>query len=121
MHGTVIAVLPMRKFVEIRSYNIESGTRAEFHRLMTQQARPLLKKWAVDVIACGPSPHDECSYYLIRGYDSLDERIRSQDAFYAGTEWREGPREAILALIENSASIVIAMDQPMIAALRDGG
>jgi hypothetical protein len=52
--------------VEIRSYNLKPGTREEFHRLATEQAIPMLRKWKVDVISQGPSAHDENSYFLIR-------------------------------------------------------
>ncbi len=111
----------MRKQVEIRSYNLKPGTREEFHRLVVERSYPMLKRWAVDVVAFGPSPHDEDSYYLIRAYGSLAERRASHDAFYASAEWREGPREAILALIESDTSIVIEMDESTIDALRATG
>ena len=42
----------------------------------------MLQRWGVDVIALGPSLDDDDSYYLIRLYASLEERQRSQDAFY---------------------------------------
>ena len=44
---------------------------------------------------------------LIRRYPSLEELQRSQDAFYGSDEWRQGPREAILALIESYISVVL--------------
>jgi hypothetical protein len=78
----------MRQFVEIRSYNLKPGTRDEFHRLMLEQSLPMLKRWNVDVVACGPSIHDDDSYYLIRAYTSLADRQESQDAFYGSAEWR---------------------------------
>ncbi|MEC5215096.1 hypothetical protein RCH09_000026 [Actimicrobium sp. GrIS 1.19] len=110
--------MPMSRFVEIRAYNLECGTRDEFHQLMLTQSLPLLRKWQVDVVACGPSPHDSDSYYLLRAYDSLAHRTRSQDAFYASDEWKFGPREAVLAPIDNYTSVVIEMDAATIAALR---
>jgi len=88
-------------FVEIRSYNLKPGTRDEFHRLFIEEAFPLLKRWNMDVVAYGSSLHDRDSYYLIRHFDSLAHREQSEDAFYGSDEWRQGPREAILALIEN--------------------
>ena len=108
----------MRKFVEIRSYNLETGTGEEFHRLMCEQTVPLLKKWAVDVVASAPSAHDECSYYLLRAYDSLEHRARSQGELYSSPEWKDGPREAVLALIDHYTSVVIEMDEAMVEALR---
>jgi hypothetical protein len=104
--------------VEIRSYALKPGTRDAFHRLMSGEAVPMLRRWHVDVVAHGPSPHDADSYYLIRRYRDLAEREASQGAFYGSAEWREGPREAILALIDTYTSIVLPLDDEGIAALR---
>jgi hypothetical protein len=96
--------------VEIRSYRLEPGARAEFHRLFVEESAPMLKRWGVDVVAFGPSLDDEDAYVLIRRYASLEELQRSQDALYGSDEWREGPREAILALIESHISVVLPAD-----------
>ena len=108
----------MNHFVEIRSYNLKPGTRDEFHRLFLEEALPLLKRWNVDVVTYGPSLHDENSYYLMRRYDSLAHREQSEDAFYGSNEWRQGPREAILALIENYTEIVLELDEVTVQGLR---
>lgn len=78
----------------------------------------MLRRWNVDVVACGPSPHDADSYYLIRAYRDTNEREASQDAFYGSDEWRLGPREAILALIDTYTSIVLMLDDAALEALR---
>ncbi len=108
----------MKHFVEIRSYNLKPGTRQEFHRLFLEAAMPLLKRWAVDVVAYGPSLHDENSYYLMRRFDSLADREASEDSFYGSDEWRQGPRQAILALIENYTEIVLDLDDVTVQGLR---
>jgi hypothetical protein len=108
----------MKRFVEIRSYNLKPGTRAEFHRLVCEQSMPMLQRWQVDVVAYGPSLHDDDSYYLMRSYASLEDRQRSQDAFYSSEEWRHGPREAILSLIDLSTSVVIEVDEATLRGLR---
>ena len=104
--------------VEIRSYALRPGTRDAFHRLMSGEAVPMLRRWQVEGVAHGPSPHDTDSYYLIRRYRDLAEREASQDAFYDSAEWREGPRESILALIDTYTSIVLLLDDEGAAALR---
>jgi hypothetical protein len=111
----------MNKLVEIRSYNLKPGSRSELHRLVCEKSLPMLRRWAVDVVAYGPSPHDANSYYLIRAYDSLEHRKTSQDAFYGSSEWRQGPRDEILPLIESYTSIVIEMDSSTVDALRKSG
>jgi NIPSNAP protein len=108
----------MNHFVEIRSYNLKPGIREEFHRLFIEEAFPMLKRWNVDVVTYGPSPHDEDSYYLIRRYDSLAHREQSEDAFYSSDEWRHGPRQAIVSLIENYTEVVLELDEATIQGLR---
>jgi hypothetical protein len=104
--------------VEIRSYNIVPGKRDEFHRLVIDESMPLLRRWNVDVVAYGLSSHDTTSYYLIRAFPGLREREQSEAAFYGSAEWRNGPRERILALIESYTTIVMELDSAAIAGLR---
>ncbi len=110
--------LKTKNAIEIRAYNLKPGTQNEFHRLVLEKSLPMLKRWKVDVVTFGPSPHDENSYYLIRAYKSLQDRQASQDAFYGSDEWRKGPRDEIVGLIENYTTVVIDMDKEVINALR---
>lgn len=108
----------MSSVVEIRSYQLKPGTGAEFHRLFLEAALPLLERWNVDVVAYGPSLHDADFYFLMRRYDSLEQREERENAFYSSDEWRQGPREAILALIENYTEVVFEPDELTIQGLR---
>ena len=101
----------MGQIIEIRSLTIRPGRREEFDSLYVEQALPLLKHWSFDVLAHGPSLHDENSYYVIRRYDSLEQREQMEDTYYASNDWRKGPREAMLALIENYTDIVLEMQE----------
>jgi len=108
----------MSRFVEFRSYTLRPGSGAAFHMLVLEKSLPLLHKWKIDVLAAGPSVHDQDSYFLIRVYDSLEQRQQSQDSFYGSADWRQGPREAIVALIDSSTSIVVELSEESVAALR---
>ena len=108
----------MNHFIEIRSLNLKPGMREEFHRLYFEEALPLLKRWNFDVVAHGPSLHDENSYYVIRRFDSLAQREEMEDTYYASDDWRQGPRERILALIENYVDIVLELEQVTVQGLR---
>ena len=70
------------------------------------------------MVAHGPSLHDEDSYYVIRRFDSLVQREQSEDAYYSSDDWRQGPREAILALMENYTDIVLELDEVTVQGLR---
>ena len=54
-----------------------------------------------------PSLHDEDTYYVVRAFKSLEDRQRSEDAFYGSDDWRKGPGTAILDLIDHLAQIVV--------------
>ncbi len=108
----------MKRWVEIRSYNLKPGHRDEFHRLVLEKSLPLLHRWGVDVVDFGPSPHDADSYYLIRAYGSLADRESSEEAFYGSPDWRQGPREEIMPLIDSYTSIVLELDRGAVDALR---
>jgi hypothetical protein len=110
--------IPMTHFVEIRSYNWKPGTRDEFHRLFLEEAFPMLQRWKGDVVAYGPSLHDQDSYYLMRRFDSLVQREESENAFYGSDEWKQRPREDIIALIESYTEIVLALDESTLQGLR---
>ena len=111
-------MLIMNHFIEIRSLNIKPGTRDEFHRLYIEQALPLLKRWNFDVVAHGPSLHDENTYYVIRRYNNLTQREQMEDAYYASDDWRKGPREAMIALIESYTDIVLELEDVTVEGLR---
>src|SRR5215510_14775336 len=83
--------------VEIRSYNLKPGTRDRFHQLFLKEALPMLQRWKVDVVAYGPSLHDNDSYFLMRAFPGVGERQASEDAFYGSDEWKQGPRARVLA------------------------
>jgi ketosteroid isomerase-like protein len=109
---------PTSRVVEIRSYNLNSGSRDRFHQLFLREALPMLQRWKVDVVGYGPSLHDRDSYYLMRAYSGLDDRQRSEDAFYGSDEWKQGPRQAILAAIDTYTTIVIRVDDATLRGLR---
>jgi len=93
--------------IEILTLSLKPNTRDKFRQLYTTESLPLLKKWKIEVVACGPSRHDENTYYVIRSFKSLEDRQKDEDAFYSSDDWRKGPRSAILALIEHDAYVVI--------------
>jgi len=94
--------------IEIFAINLKPGTRNNFHQLYLTQSLPLQKKWKIEVVAHGPSLHDENSYYAIRSFKSLEDRQQTEDAFYSSNDWQKGPRTAMLAMIENYVAIVVS-------------
>ena len=108
----------MNSFIEIRTLNLKLNSREEFHHLYIEQSLPILQRWNFDVVAHGPSLHGENTYYVIRRYDSLTQREQMEDAYYGSDDWRLGPREAMLALIESYVDVVLEGDEATVIGLR---
>ena len=68
----------------------------------------------------GSSLHDQNYYYLMRRYNSLIHREESEESFYGSDEWRKGPRQAILACIENYTEFVVEQEDVIVQGLRRG-
>ena len=108
----------MKRLVEFRSYKLKPGSTAAFHDAALSQALPLLRKWKMDVVAHGPSPHEPDTYFLIRAYADLADLEAQQAAFYGSDAWRNGPRNAIVPRIESYLNTVVWMSQASVDDLR---
>ena len=97
--------------IEIRTYALRPGTRDEFHAIFTEEVAPLLARHGIRVVRAQASlvedePGDT-HYTLIRAFDGIEHRAALEDAFYASDEWRNGPRERVLACIETYHTVVL--------------
>ena len=106
------------RLVEIRSYKLKPGTQAAFETVAREQAVPMLRRWKMDVVSFGPSPHEPDTYYLVRAYDDLADRNAQQAAFYGSEEWKRGPRDAVLPLVESFLNTLLVLSPASIEDLR---
>lgn len=104
--------------LEVRVYTLKPGTRSLFHTRFVRESLPLLRRAEVDVVAFGPSLHDADSYYLMRGFASLEAREHAEATFYDSAAWRDGPRDAVLAAIDTYTTAVISVDPTTLKGLR---
>lgn len=107
-----------KRLIEVRSYKLKSGAGAEFDRLVTTVALPMLRAVNMDVVACGPSAHEADTYHLVRAYADLADLNAQQDAFYGSDAWRRGPREAVLACIDHFLNTVLWLSPEGVEDLR---
>jgi ketosteroid isomerase-like protein len=104
--------------LEIRVYTLKPGVRDAFHARFIQEALPLLQRAGIDVVAFGPSLHDGDSYYLMRAFESLEVRDRTEARFYESREWVDGPRAAVLDAIDTYTTAVVSVDPSTLKGLR---
>ena len=72
----------------------------------------------MEVVAYGPSLDDADGYFLIRAYDSLEHLQSSHQAFYGSDDWRKGPRQSIIDLIETDWNAVLWLTPEAVNAIR---
>lgn len=92
--------------IEIRTYHLKPGAAQEFLRVMREEAFPLLEKFGLRVLAGGLTIAEGEDAYLIRSFDSLEEREAQEARFYGSDEWKNGPREAVISRIESFHEVV---------------
>ncbi|MDP9879585.1 hypothetical protein J2W25_003773 [Variovorax boronicumulans] len=108
----------MKCLLEIRTYRLKPGTLDDFHRAMHERAVPMLRGKGMDVVSYGRSDHEEESYHLVRAYASREALEAEQAAFYGSTEWREGPRSALVDRIETYLNTLLWLSPEGVDSLR---
>ena len=107
--------------LEIRTYRLKGGSEEAFHRVVAEQSVPLLSRFGIDVVRFGPSEQSEdgfVDYVLVRAFESHEAREEQEARFYGSSEWRSGPREAIVSRIESDHTVVLTLAAEAVDALR---
>ena len=102
----------------MRQYNLKPGVRAQFHSRFVERSLPLLQRWNIDVVAYGPSLHDQDSWYLMCSFPSLAERDRIEGAFDSSEQWTRHLRAAVLSDAASSTTVVLPLDEKTLGGLR---
>ena len=97
--------------IEVRTYRIEPGRRAEFIRYFETRSVPGMRVHGMHVL--GPlldveNPH---RFVFLRSFPSLEERERMKDAFYGGELWKN-ELEAIMMPLIDSYDVTLAETAP---------
>lgn len=108
----------MNRLLEIRTYRLKPGTLEAFDKAMHEHVVPMLRSKGMDVVAYGKSDHEEATYHLVRAYDSREALEAEQAAFYGSSEWRDGPRSALVDRIETYLNTLLWVSQEAADSMR---
>lgn len=92
---------------EIRIYKLKENVSEKFNKVFIEQSLPMMERWKINVVDYGFSLIDKESFYLIRNYESIEQRKVSQDAFYGSKEWINGPEKELMSCIDTYNTTVI--------------
>ncbi len=105
------------KLIEIRTYKLKPGSAQRFVAAF-QVALPRVRESGMDVVAFGRSDHEHESFYLIRAYNDRAHLEEQQDAFYSSDAWRNGPREPLIACIDDYLNTLVWLSEQGVEDLR---
>lgn len=105
------------KLVEIRTYKLKPGSAGQFVAAF-QEALPLVRKSGMDVVAFGRSDHEHETFYLIRAYSDRAQLEAQQETFYSSDAWRQGPREPLVACLDDYLNTLLWLPEQSVEDLR---
>jgi hypothetical protein len=103
---------------EIRIYKLKENVSETFNRVFIEQSLPMMERWKINVVDYGFSLSDKESFYLIRNYESIEQRKVSQDAFYGSEEWISGPEKELMNCID-TYNTTITVSSTLLTKLND--
>jgi hypothetical protein len=97
--------------VEVRSYRIKPGKRAEFIQLFETRAVPALREYGMKIVGPMLDVENPNKFVFLRSFPSLEERERMKDAFYSGEIWKN-ELEAIAMPLIDSYDVILCETSP---------
>jgi NIPSNAP len=97
--------------VEVRSYRIKPGKRAEFIKLFETRAVPVLRRYGMNVIGPFLDVENPNKFVFLRSFPSLEERDRIKEAFYGGEEWKNELEPIAMPLLD-SYDVILCETSP---------
>jgi hypothetical protein len=97
--------------VEVRSYRIKPGRRAEFVEFFETRAVPALRSHGMKILGPLLDLENPNKFVWLRGFPSLDERERMREAFYEGDVWK-GELEAVAMPMLESYDVILCETAP---------
>ena len=92
--------------VEVRSYRIKPGRRAEFIKLFETRAVPAQRALGIQILGPLLDIENPNKFVFLRSFPSLEERDRMKDAFYGGPLWKN-ELEAIAMPMLDSYDVIL--------------
>ena len=87
--------------VEVRSYRIKPGRRADFIEFFETRAVPAQRAEGMTILGPLLDLENPNKFVFLRGFPSLEERERMKDAFYEGELWKNELEAIAMPMLES--------------------
>lgn len=97
--------------MEVRSYRIKPGRRAEFIQLFETRAVPALRSHGMKILGPLLDVENPNKFVWLRAFPSLDDRDRMKAAFYEGELWKNELESIAMPMID-SYDVILCETSP---------
>ena len=87
--------------VEVRSYRIKPGKRAEFIDLFEKRAIPALRSYGMKIIGPLLDVENPNKFVFLRSFPSLDAREQIKNDFYGGEIWKNELERLAMPMLDS--------------------
>ena len=105
-----IAMQNFRMIIEMRTYKIKHGRRAEFLKTFESKVRPEHQKIGMKILGPFLSVEDPDTFFWMRAFPDLKSHEKMRDQFYEGKLWKEELEKVLMPMIEKYD--VVLVDDP---------
>lgn len=95
------------RIVEMRTYRIKPGRRAEFLEIFRTRSMPAHREIGMKIIGPFPSIEDPDVFFFMRGFPDLASRQPMKDAFYEGPLWKGELEAKLMPMIEKYDVVLV--------------
>src|ERR1700730_1845994 len=93
--------------IEMRTYKIKAGLRAEFLKIFESKGRPAHEKIGMKILGPVLSVEDAHTFFWMRACPELKSREPMRDQFYEGKLWKEELEQKLMPTIEKYDGVVV--------------
>ena len=96
--------------IEMRTYKIKSGKRAEFLRIFESKARPEHERIGMKILGPFLSLENDDTFFWMRAFQDEKSREQMREEFYEGRLWKDELEQKLMPILEKYD--VVLVDAP---------
>jgi hypothetical protein len=93
--------------IEMRTYKIKPGKRAEFLEIFEAKSVPAHQKIGMKILGPFLSVEDPDTFFFMRGFPDLASREPLKAQFYEGDLWKRELEQKLMPMIEKYDVVVV--------------
>jgi len=93
--------------VEMRTYHLKPGKRAEFLEIFRSQSMPAHAAIGMKILGPFPSLEDPDVFFFMRGFPDLASREPMKAQFYEGPLWKNRLENLLMPMIEKYDVVLV--------------